>query len=330
MDEVILSVSITTYNHEKYIAEAIESILSQKTQYKYEILIGEDCSTDSTREIVRRYQKEYPGIIRVFCSRRNVGGSKNGYYLLTKARGKYVATCDGDDYWCDTGRIQRDVDFLETHREYMGVSNRCIVVDEDGNRVPEKQVGDSFTFWNFGKREYTLKDFEDWRMPGHISGLTTRNLYQMYGQDASIFYKAARNVGDRVYVMLTVLQGDIYCLPNQTSCYRFRVSETGKNFMSEYRNKNLRDEDFLMIRKLEQWTLANRDVELDLGRVKKDRLAGSIVVFMRNPTKYNLKVVFRIILYSGEPIKYLYYSLKVWVLKMYYWYVKKTDRMILL
>lgn len=106
-----------TYNHAPYIAQAIEGVLRQETSFPFELVIGEDCSTDGTREIVFDYQKKYPGIIRVITSDKNVGACKNGFRAQKACRGKYIAYCEGDDYWHHPQKLQKQVDYLESHPE---------------------------------------------------------------------------------------------------------------------------------------------------------------------------------------------------------------------
>ena len=111
----LVSVSIVTYNHKPYIRKAIEGALNQKTSFPFEIVIGEDQSTDGTREIVLSYQQNYPHRIRVITSDRNVGGRDNSHRTDRACRGKYIAWCEGDDYWHDPYKLQKQVDCLETH-----------------------------------------------------------------------------------------------------------------------------------------------------------------------------------------------------------------------
>jgi glycosyltransferase involved in cell wall biosynthesis len=113
----VLSVKMLTYNHEKYIAQAIEGVLQQKTDFPIELVIGEDCSTDRTREIVLEYQKRNPSIIRVLVSENNVGGNNNSKRTSNACRGKYIAYCEGDDFWHDPNKLQIQVNYLEAHPE---------------------------------------------------------------------------------------------------------------------------------------------------------------------------------------------------------------------
>ena len=115
MIDPMVSVSMITYNHAPFIADAIERILNQKTEFAIELVIGEDCSTDGTREIVFQYQKKHPDIIRVVTSERNVGARKNGLRTLAACRGKYIAFCEGDDIWHHSEKLKLQVDYLKNH-----------------------------------------------------------------------------------------------------------------------------------------------------------------------------------------------------------------------
>jgi glycosyltransferase involved in cell wall biosynthesis len=117
MQDPLVSVNMITYNHEPYIRKAIDCILAQKTNFPFELVIGEDCSTDGTREIVFDYAGRYPDIIRVITSVRNVGMMKNVYRTGQACRGKYVAFCEGDDYWQRDDKLQMQADYLERHLE---------------------------------------------------------------------------------------------------------------------------------------------------------------------------------------------------------------------
>ena len=112
-----VSVCMITYNHEKFIAQAIDSVLMQQTNFDYELVIGEDCSTDGTGAIVADYQKRYPERIRAFLREKNIGMHENGRQTLAACRGEYIAILEGDDYWTDQHKLQKQVDHLDAHPE---------------------------------------------------------------------------------------------------------------------------------------------------------------------------------------------------------------------
>lgn len=114
----VVSVRMTTFNHEKFIAEAIEGVVNQVCDFRFELVIGEDCSTDRTREICFDYQKRYPEIIRVLYSEFNLHSSStmsNGRRCINACRGEYIAICEGDDYWCDPEKLQKQIDVFRVH-----------------------------------------------------------------------------------------------------------------------------------------------------------------------------------------------------------------------
>ncbi len=115
--DIKVSTLMATYNHERFVGEAIRGVLMQKSTFPFELIIGEDCSTDQTRQIVLDYQKRFPHIVRVVTSEQNVGGYENTRRLLQASRGKYIAFCEGDDFWHRDDKLQMQVELLENHRE---------------------------------------------------------------------------------------------------------------------------------------------------------------------------------------------------------------------
>ena len=116
--EPLVSVAMITYNHEDYIGQAIEHVAKQETSFPIELIIGEDCSTDRTRQLVFEYQKKYPCLIRIITSEENVGARRNVLRTGVACRGKYIAYCEGDDYWHHPRKLQIQVDFLESNPNY--------------------------------------------------------------------------------------------------------------------------------------------------------------------------------------------------------------------
>lgn len=123
--QILVSVVCITYNHEPYLRDALEGFLMQKTSFPFEIILAEDCSTDGTRKICKEYVARYPEKIRYIYRDHNVGYNANEYEAMCAARGKYIAYCEGDDYWTDSLKLQKQVDFLESHPEYAVCWHRC-------------------------------------------------------------------------------------------------------------------------------------------------------------------------------------------------------------
>ncbi len=151
MDDPLVSVHITTYNQAPYIAQTIEGALQQRTTFALEIVIGEDCSTDGTREIVFEYGREHPELIRVITSDRNVGFHENSRRVRAICRGKYLAVCEGDDYWTDPCKLQKQVDFLEANPEYSLCCHEVNIIFDGVPQTPRTDryvdfAGDTFSF----------------------------------------------------------------------------------------------------------------------------------------------------------------------------------------
>jgi glycosyltransferase involved in cell wall biosynthesis len=133
-----VSVCIITYNHERFIEQAINSVLMQRTNFDYEIVIGEDCSTDNTGLICKKYAEMYPDKIRLLQNDKNLGMIENFKRTLYACKGEYVALLEGDDYWTDELKLQKQVDFLESNRDYAVVfHNAEILIEKTG----EKYIG---------------------------------------------------------------------------------------------------------------------------------------------------------------------------------------------
>lgn len=138
MDRPLVSILCVTYNHEPYIAQAIEGFLMQKTSFPVEIVIGEDCSMDRTRAICMEYQQKYPEKIRLFMREKNLGAMQNHLLAMEACEGKYIANCEGDDYWTDPNKLQKQVDFLEAHPDYTISSHNVQVVYQGANKAPQE------------------------------------------------------------------------------------------------------------------------------------------------------------------------------------------------
>ncbi|ABQ26527.1 glycosyltransferase [Geotalea uraniireducens] len=128
-----VSVAMITYNHEEFIAKAIDSVMMQRTNFDYEIVIGEDCSTDNTRNIVSDYQKKYPDKFRLLLNEKNIGANRNAEQTFGSCTGEYVAVLDGDDYWTSPYKLQKQVDFLDNHPECVICFHNVLMFYKDGS-----------------------------------------------------------------------------------------------------------------------------------------------------------------------------------------------------
>ncbi len=141
----LVSIWMITYNHENYIGEAIDSILMQETDFEYEIVIGEDCSTDGTREILLEYKKKHPKKFKLLLHENNLGIVENMLTTFKACTGKYVAMLEGDDYWNDPTKLQKQVDFLKKNSEYIVTYHNIELITPEGEFIRDGGYSEDYS-----------------------------------------------------------------------------------------------------------------------------------------------------------------------------------------
>jgi glycosyltransferase involved in cell wall biosynthesis len=138
---VKVSVIVHTYNHENFIRQTLDSILNQQVNFEFEVIVGDDASPDSTPRIIQEYQQKFPNIIKSLLHSRNLGGYGKGNTLATLAvcQGKYIAAMDGDDYWTNPLKLQKQVDFLDVNPDFVACFHNALIHFEDGSH-PDSYV----------------------------------------------------------------------------------------------------------------------------------------------------------------------------------------------
>ena len=291
-DDIKVSVVMTTYNHEKYIRQAIDSILMQNTSFGYEILIGDDASRDATPTILIEYADRYPGFVNIFLRKKNLGASKNCYDLLSRAKGTYVAGIDGDDFWTDKNKLQIQADFLDKHPQYSGCSHVSKIVNEDGEKSKIKGLS-----WISEKKIFSLKDFKGIILPGHPSTIMRRNFFLDTEHDYSIIYKAHPMICDRTIAMLSLSFGEFYKIDRCMGVYRLVLKKGGDNLTSKLYidDEDYIYNDFLYTDKLQKY--ANETLHIDAGfdRHKQELFATAVYHFIRHPSRKKINSIKKIL-----------------------------------
>ena len=139
-NDILLSVCLVTYNHEFFIEKVIDNVINQVTSFTFELVIGEDCSTDKTREICERYQEKHPDIIRLLPSEKNLGLKENFLRTFGECKGKYIAYLEGDDYWLSADKLQKQVDILEADISISLVHTNCKLWDVANNKITDSLI----------------------------------------------------------------------------------------------------------------------------------------------------------------------------------------------
>ncbi len=168
--EPLVSVNIATYNHKEFIGQCIEGALMQKTNFSFEIIIHDDASTDGTSDIVREYAKKYDNVLAIVQEDNlfSQGQNPSVEHGLSRAKGKYIALCDGDDYWTDPYKLQKQFDFLEANEDYVCVGGKVRIKDTR-NEFNKLQYGQQY-FEYSGSQEVPKEDILDKvKLPFHTS-----------------------------------------------------------------------------------------------------------------------------------------------------------------
>lgn len=225
----LVSVTMLVYNHEKWLAKAIESVMMQKTNFRFNLIIGEDCSTDGSREIVKMYQRKYPDSIIALLNEHNLGMKGNVENVGRYVYGKYVACCEGDDYWTDPHKLSKQVEFMETHPEYSAIYHSTEIVDGDGN--PMRIPGIGFVYEDDSDLSWELA--AELMLAGQVASSLVRN--PRYFADPYLLEKSKHLSvlhGDHVGNLLYMSYGKIRRCHVPVSAYRRTYEGSSFNALS--------------------------------------------------------------------------------------------------
>lgn len=234
MSKKKVSVVIATYNQERFLTHTLESVVNQKVEFDFEVLVGDDCSSDNTAAIVRKYAEQYPDIIVPFIREKNLGMAGNVMDLTLRAKGEYIAFIEGDDYWIDDEKLKKQVDFLDNHPDYIACFGKFIIVDENEVRHPEHE-----NYGNFMDREgdYTIKEFEKYILPGQTAtSMYRNNAYEKLQQKAQENGIDVRKIIDRSHILCMLSVGKMYVMGEYLSAYRLMLNLDSGSWSSKNDN----------------------------------------------------------------------------------------------
>lgn len=227
----LVSIVTLAYNHGKYIRQCLDGFVMQKTDFPFEVIIHDDASTDDTAEIIREYELKYPEIIKPIYQKENQYSKKvpiGATYLYPKAQGKYIAECEGDDWWTDPYKLQKQVDFLESHPDYL-LCSTCYstYMMKDGS---SRRVG------SYGKgRDITLSKLMKKNQIGTLTVLYRRDVLDSYLSEVLPAMPKFK-MGDIPFWIYIASKGKIYELPDDTAYYRILQSSVSHSmdFITSY------------------------------------------------------------------------------------------------
>ncbi len=205
-----VSVAMVTYRHEPFLAQAIESVLTQRTSFEIELVIGDDCSPDRTAQIARDFAARYPELIRFHSAATNLGLTYNLDRTIGQCRGQYVAWLEGDDYWTSPEKLQRQADFLDANPDCAWCFTRAIVVDEEGRKIETKPV------IHEAKTKYTLAEYLDRLFQPRACTVMFR--HRLFDKFPDWYFGLP--TGDMPLHVLNAEHGDIGLVDEEMAAYR--------------------------------------------------------------------------------------------------------------
>ena len=223
MEEIAVSVLCLVYNHEKYLRKCLDGFVTQKTDFKFEVLIHDDASTDNSADIIREYEAKYPDIIKPIYQTENqyskkLPGGITGNFQIPRAKGKYIAFCEGDDYWCDEYKLQKQFDVMEANPECHFCAHKVCAIKENGESLNQY-------YPKFALDTGAIKTERFMEILGIAYSFQTSSHFvrmtdmKEYINNPPEFVKAA-DVGDVPLMLYFGLLGDVYYIDEIMSCYR--------------------------------------------------------------------------------------------------------------
>ena len=294
-----LSVILITFNHEKYIRKALDSVLSQETNFPFEVVIGDDCSPDDTKNIIREYRDKYPDQVRLVHREKNTGRpTLNVYETTMNCRGDYLAYLEGDDYWTDTHKLQKQMDFLESHPEYIACTHAHKMIDDEGRDITDSDILKISDLYKWSG-EFTMEDFKhSGHWPGHYATVVSKNIYKNAKHDYTILYRSHDFVDDGQILLFLLKEGKIFRLDDEMSVWRYVRKSGGNSWTSRSMKRNIQKEDVLMSKTLMKWLEDEYGLN-DYAKVKaKKDFETALYIFANAPSKENWQTVREVFEYN--------------------------------
>ena len=249
-----LSVIFITYNHAKYVEKALMSVINQKTDFPFEVVVGDDCSTDGTQDILKRIASGHPEV-KLNLRSENTGGrpTLNVYETTKKCTGQYLAYLEGDDFWTDDHKLQKQVDFLEDHPEYTACTHSMKMVDEKDEEITDPETLSIGSLYDWSG-DFTYEDYcYSGKWPGHYASVVSRNIYKARKYDYTILYRASDFTDDALINLFLLMEGKIYRMDEVMSVWRYVKKSGAGNWNSIAMKRNIARDDCYLSKTMMQW-----------------------------------------------------------------------------
>lgn len=262
--KIMVSIICNAYNHEMYIQDALDSFINQKTNFEYEVLVHDDASTDRTAQIIREYEHKYPDLVKPFYQTENQyskGIAIDHAFQYPRAKGKYYALCEGDDYWCDPDKIQKQVDALELHPEVDICAHGAFLVDSDTKKTI-KEIVPSSTDAVLSVEQVVLGG------GGYVA--TNSLMFRRELQDNVPEFREHLPI-DYALQIHGSLRGGMLYLKDKMSCYRYMAkgSWTTRTKASRQHQISWRESIVTLLQELNEYTTPNYTDAISLAMLRQ-------------------------------------------------------------
>ena len=285
-NDILVTVICTVYNHEKYLQKTIEGFLIQKCNFRFIVYIQDDCSTDNSKTIIQEYEKKYPQLIKGIYLNSNIHsqGISPLFNLLDQVETRYVAICEGDDFWIDEHKLQKQVDFLEKRDDYIASYHNVLVIDD--NSKVYKNTNDIMPL--YVQHDFTIDDLESKLICcSQTTSLVFKNFWKDWKNEYKEEFLKCKANGDIKLNTILLMFGKIIFLEDIMSCYR--RSYSNDSYTASNYTKNL-SYSFIKARKsIEKMIFDIFKIKLSFHVEKY--VTNSIFIFLKQPTIENLNIV---------------------------------------
>lgn len=287
-----VSIFMPVYNHERWVAQAIEGVMMQCTDFSIELVIGEDCSTDGSRDIVKVYKRKYPDSILLLLNEKNIGPSLNGNNILRHCRGEYIAYCEGDDFWTDPYKLERQVRFLDENQDYVACYHAVKVVDGNGKEI-EIDYPD---FTSRKAADFLIEDIWSLKLPGQSGTLVHRNVLRSLPKHIKHGYDICRTNGDQKLVVVLLAFGKIWRMGECMSTYR--RTYTGDSWNARTKRKEMTAYSYISYLEIEKFANKTLPVHGDCHPYARNVLYDFLLNFVQNKKRGKYKSLKDIVCYD--------------------------------
>lgn len=282
-DAIMVSIVVATYNHEQYIAEALDSFLIQKTNFRVEILVNDDASTDTTAQIVKKYEEKYPHLFISFYQTVNqYSQGKRPWFnvLFPAARGKYIALCEGDDYWTDPLKLQKQVDFLEANLSFTICLTNTLMINEHNNIIKTNKI------------PFNVLKFNNLIQQNVIGASTCTAVFRKSViNDTDLIKIKLAPFGDWPLWLSCLESGDGIILEDICGCYRIHSNGAWNSLTVKNKNaQTLKMYNYIKINYPETYQIVN--LNITSFKIKNEK-----IIFIRSILRAKLKlykIIYRI------------------------------------